>query len=203
MRAAISTYDDVTPQQLASDPNITMKVTENGEKWSCPTVELLLLGYSRGSDASYFRTSYFEGYNDSILSFTALARTAHVRIEAPDRSQVAAVVNVFESGLTSMRVRTSNAPAGIEYAGVPGVTAECRDAIMRLLQFGDEITHARILSNSGTHGLLLTVNVGDRIAIKSGLDRVTRGKARMGFRSFSNCSKRLARPFRSVMLVRT
>lgn len=61
-----------------------------------------------------------------------------------------------------------NALAGIEYSGQPGVSKYCKDAVMRLLQYGDRITHARILSCSNTHCLLLTVNYGDLNAVKSG-----------------------------------
>jgi hypothetical protein len=58
--------------------------------------------------------------------------------------------------------------AGIEYYGLPGLTKECRDAVLRLLQFGDCIATARILSSAHEHALLLTRDVGDLIAIKSG-----------------------------------
>jgi hypothetical protein len=59
--------------------------------------------------------------------------------------------------------------AGIEYAGLGGISHECQDAVLRLVQYGDQITRARILSCSGSHCLLLTVNVGDDlIAVKSG-----------------------------------
>jgi len=58
--------------------------------------------------------------------------------------------------------------AGIKYSGVAGASRECLDAVMRLLQYGDRITRARILSASHEHCLLLTVNVGDLIAVKSG-----------------------------------
>lgn len=58
--------------------------------------------------------------------------------------------------------------AGIQYAGLRGISKDCRNAVMRLLQFGDRVTAARILSCSGTHCLLLTVNSGDLVAIKSG-----------------------------------
>ena len=50
--------------------------------------------------------------------------------------------------------------AGIEYAGQAGVTQECLDAIMRLIQYGDLIKKARIISASGEHGFLLTINSG-------------------------------------------
>lgn len=64
--------------------------------------------------------------------------------------------------------RRKNSPAAIEYAGIPGVSEECKQAVMRLLQYRDEITEAKILSNDRDHCLLLMVNVGDLVAIKSG-----------------------------------
>lgn len=68
-----------------------------------------------------------------------------------------------------MNPRRKNLLAGIEYSGVPGASHECQDAVMRLLQFGDSIVRARILSHSENgHCLLLTINVGDLVAIKSG-----------------------------------
>jgi hypothetical protein len=61
-----------------------------------------------------------------------------------------------------------NKLAGIQYCGIPGASRDCQDSVVRLLQFGDKITRARILSCSNRHCLLLTVNTGDLIAIKSG-----------------------------------
>ena len=58
--------------------------------------------------------------------------------------------------------------AGIEYFGVPGITKECRDAVLGSLQYGNCVTKVRILSSAQEHGLLLTVNAGDLIAVKSG-----------------------------------
>ncbi len=58
--------------------------------------------------------------------------------------------------------------AMIEYAGVPGASKECQDAVIRLIQFGDRITRARILTYEREHCLLLTINVGDLVAVKSG-----------------------------------
>lgn len=66
---------------------------------------------------------------------------------------------------------TSNASqdlAGIQYMGEPGSSADCKDAVIRLIQFGDRFQHARILSHCGEHALLLTIEIGDLIAIKSG-----------------------------------
>ena len=58
--------------------------------------------------------------------------------------------------------------AGIQYAGEAGASQECQDAVVRLLQYGDEITAARILTCGADHALLLTIGVGDLLAIKSG-----------------------------------
>lgn len=71
--------------------------------------------------------------------------------------------------------------AGIEYSGLPGITEECRDAVLRLLQYGDSITKVRILSSAHEHGLLLTVNVGDLVAVKSGFGSGYRGEGARGF----------------------
>ena len=74
------------------------------------------------------------------------------------------------------------APAAIEYVGLPGISKECQDAVLRLLQFGDHITHVRILSAANDHCLLLTVNVGDIVAVKSGFASGYLGE---GSRTFS------------------
>lgn len=58
--------------------------------------------------------------------------------------------------------------AGIEYVGVAGASKECQDAVLRFIQCRDRITLARILSSSRDHCLLLTINVGDLVAVKSG-----------------------------------
>lgn len=56
----------------------------------------------------------------------------------------------------------------IEYVGVRGISAHCRKAVTRLLQYGDRIRSALILTHRDTHCLLLTVNEGHRVAVKSG-----------------------------------
>ncbi|MEO5799631.1 MAG: TIGR02391 family protein [Gemmatimonadales bacterium] len=58
--------------------------------------------------------------------------------------------------------------AGIQYSGLPGVSKECVRAVLRLIQFGDHISRARILSCANRHSFLLTINAGDLIAVKSG-----------------------------------
>jgi hypothetical protein len=72
--------------------------------------------------------------------------------------------------------------AAIEYVGIAGISQECQDAVLRLIHFGNRITHARILSCSTTHCLLLTVDVGDYVAVKSGFASGYRGE---GPRRFS------------------
>lgn len=62
--------------------------------------------------------------------------------------------------------------AGIEYMGSSGISLDCQHAIMRLIQYGQPIEHARILTCSGDshvlkHSFLLTV-LGDKVVIKSG-----------------------------------
>lgn len=58
--------------------------------------------------------------------------------------------------------------AGIEYVGMSGISKESQDGVIRLLQYGDLITSARILTCDDCHCLLLTINVGDIVAVKSG-----------------------------------
>jgi hypothetical protein len=85
-----------------------------------------------------------------------------------------------------MSPKKETSPAEIEYAGIPGVTEECKDAVQRLLQYGDQIVRARILTSPRTdrlrdHCLLLTVNVGNLIAIKSGFASGYLGEGSHGF----------------------
>jgi hypothetical protein len=71
---------------------------------------------------------------------------------------------------------------GIEYHGIPGSSKDCQDAVMRLLQFGNDIVRARIISCSNHHCLLLTTFIEDVIAIKS---RFASGYGGEGPRRFS------------------
>ncbi len=59
--------------------------------------------------------------------------------------------------------------AGIQYWGKEGITQECLDAIIRLIQYDDRIDNVRILTSKHKYCLLVTIdNSGDLIAIKSG-----------------------------------
>jgi len=70
----------------------------------------------------------------------------------------------------------------IQYLGLPGITQECLDGIMRLLQYEDRIVRARILSASGDHGFLLSVQPENLVAIKAGFGSGYSGE---GSRKFS------------------
>lgn len=56
----------------------------------------------------------------------------------------------------------------IQFHGQPGITRPCVDAIVRLIHFGDKIIKAALLTHDHEHCFLLTINEGDRVAIKSG-----------------------------------
>jgi hypothetical protein len=58
--------------------------------------------------------------------------------------------------------------ARIEYVGIGGSSKDCQDGVLRLIQFGTPITHCAILSAGRDHCLLLRINEGDKVAIKSG-----------------------------------
>lgn len=65
--------------------------------------------------------------------------------------------------------------AGLEYHGVAGSSHDCQTAVLRLLQYGPSITKALILTFENRHALMLTNDVGDPIAIKSGFSSVYGG----------------------------
>jgi hypothetical protein len=72
-------------------------------------------------------------------------------------------------------------PVGIEYHGLPGTSAECKKAVIRLLQCGERIQEARILTCGNSHCFLLTVNTGEAIAIKSGFSSGYAGEGPSAF----------------------
>lgn len=70
----------------------------------------------------------------------------------------------------------------IEYSGVAGITQECLDAVMRLIQYGDQIKFARIFSCSGNHCLMLSLDCPEKIVfIKSGFGSGYNGEGPRGF----------------------
>lgn len=58
--------------------------------------------------------------------------------------------------------------AVIQYLGEPGSSYDCRDAIIQILQHGDKITRAEILTHRTSHAFRLTINDRDRVIVKSG-----------------------------------
>ena len=67
--------------------------------------------------------------------------------------------------------------AGIQYIGLAGISQECKESVMRLIQFGDHIKKVHILTSPDSHALILTIGDGeDLIAIKSGFTSGYRGE---------------------------
>src|SRR5579863_997592 len=73
-----------------------------------------------------------------------------------------------QTTIRAPRKRADRAVAGIEYHGVPGSSLDCQAAVLRLLQCGTSLVHARIVSFENSHCLILTNAIGDMIAVKSG-----------------------------------
>jgi hypothetical protein len=75
--------------------------------------------------------------------------------------------------------------AGIQYYGLAGVTSQCVDAIKRLIHYGDTIHEAKLLTcrsdGSTYHALILLINYGEKIAVKSGFASGYTGTGAHGF----------------------
>lgn len=56
----------------------------------------------------------------------------------------------------------------IQYLGVDGITSSCLQAIRRLIQWGDRIVSAKLITCSHRHGFLMIINHGDVVVIRSG-----------------------------------
>lgn len=88
-----------------------------------------------------------------------------------------------DDGVSMTRKRSERSlPAGIQYFGLSGDSNECQKAVLRLLQFGDVVSTARILSCGQEHAVLLSIGAGDLIAIKPGF---ASGYGGQGPRTFS------------------
>lgn len=79
------------------------------------------------------------------------------------------------------QIVTATAITVIQYVGEPGVTQDCVDGVARFIQFGDRITHTQILTARNSHALLLTIGVGDLVAVKSGFSSGYDGEGPTGF----------------------
>ena len=80
-----------------------------------------------------------------------------------------------------MNRKKNSSLAGIQYAGEPGITRSCLNAVIALIQSGPVVSKARILTCSETHGLLLTVAPDDLVAVKSGFASGYEGEGPRGF----------------------
>jgi len=58
--------------------------------------------------------------------------------------------------------------AGIQYVGLSGVSQSCLTAVKRIIQFGEQIENAVILSAAGYHCLLLDLPSDGLVVVKSG-----------------------------------
>lgn len=83
-----------------------------------------------------------------------------------------------------------NKLAGIQYVGISGISQSCTKAIVRFLQFGDQIHRAKLLTCQGAHCFLLTINYDEQVAVKSGFSS---GYAGEGPRALSTALQLLRR----------
>lgn len=66
--------------------------------------------------------------------------------------------------------------AGIQYIGLDGVSVPCIDAVRRLVQYGDKIEAARILTSGQEHALLVSLEREGLVAVKPGFASGYRGE---------------------------
>lgn len=83
-----------------------------------------------------------------------------------------------------MNVGSIQELAAIEYHGSEGITQNCLRAIARLIQFGDPVREAKLVSHvdstGGAHGFLLVDDVGHVVGIKSGFSSGYNGEGPNG-----------------------
>ncbi len=81
--------------------------------------------------------------------------------------------------------KTDKKLAGIQYLGVSGISNKCRDAIISLFQNGVSVEKARVVTkfdkHSNTHCIVLRLEYGDLIAIKSGFSSGYNGSGPSAF----------------------
>jgi len=65
-------------------------------------------------------------------------------------------------------ILAGNKPAGIQYIGLAGVSASCIRAVRRILQYGDRVVSAKLLTSHQSHCLLLELDSVETMAVKSG-----------------------------------
>ncbi len=89
-----------------------------------------------------------------------------------------------------MSLIASKNPENIEYHGQFGITQYCLDAITRLIQCGEWINKASLLTCEKTHGFLLTVGEYHYIAIKAGFGSGYSGEGSRGLATALSLFKR-------------
>jgi hypothetical protein len=112
---------------------------------------------------SWLASHFSKGLTSRPLRF--IKKDGGYRLEDKLREQIAALFNDKDSAPPT---NSDYRPAGIEYAGIAGGSKDCQAAIEMLIQYGTHIEQARILTFQNRHCILLTDEIGDLIAIKSG-----------------------------------
>lgn len=80
---------------------------------------------------------------------------------------------------------TKKQSARIQYLGESGLTESCKQAVIKLIHFGDKIEEVKILTaegeHSNSHALLLTLEYETQIAIKDGFSSGYPGEGPRGY----------------------
>jgi hypothetical protein len=99
---------------------------------------------------------------------TPRASSKTVPTPTQSRPPKAGTAKATNSNYAPVEKDNGSEPAAIEYAGISGGSKDCQNAVLRFIQFDDRITRVAIVSCFGDHCLLLTLEGGDQVAIKSG-----------------------------------
>lgn len=67
-----------------------------------------------------------------------------------------------------LRAKRDRVCRSVEYHGVPGITARCLDAIVRLIHYGETIERVFLLSCDSRHGFLLELQYEQKVVVKTG-----------------------------------
>jgi hypothetical protein len=92
------------------------------------------------------------------------------------------VVPLNSLGMKSQRLLTSDL-AGIQYVGLHGITSSCIAAITRLINGGELIKTASLITCDSSHGFLLTNEYDDVVAVKAGFTSGYSGEGPRGLAS--------------------
>lgn len=69
----------------------------------------------------------------------------------------------------------------LQFSGVPGITKQCVNAVLRYLQFGDSISKVIIVTSKQSHALIIYTEQHEIIAVKSGFTSGYIGEGSSGF----------------------